>query len=109
MTEEEKRYALIDGQIVDKKVGFSFDKRCAVKNLNAYESRVKELEKKISRDATEDLMRRSNLVNGFDKERNQLSSRIKELEQAIDKALANINCDASEAAMRPLIEIMEGK
>jgi len=40
---------------------------------------------------------------------NAYESRVKELEQAIEKAIDNINCDASEAAMRPLIELMEGK
>ena len=40
---------------------------------------------------------------------NAYEYRVKELEQAIDKAIDNINCDASEAAMRPLIELMEGK
>ena len=40
---------------------------------------------------------------------NSSESRVKELEGAISKALDNINCDASEAAMRPLTNLIEGK
>jgi hypothetical protein len=94
MTEEEKRYSESEaGLIFDSKTGW-YIHGLVVDRLNAYESRVKELEEKI-KELRDEARHRSIYEDRRD--------------EAIEMAIDNINCDASEAAMRPLLDLMEGK
>lgn len=96
MTEEKKRYSQDEhGLVFDALIWDSMDdvemfQTDIVERLNTYET---------------DITRILSDHDRLNVKCHKLESRVKELEGAIEYAIDNIGCDA----MRPLIELMEGK